>query len=68
VPIKPESEQFLGAALLGIEGDNLGQSITSLIAPYTVRKNSGYIHLTVTNFSRRCSTSSSRWNREKVIR
>jgi pyruvate/2-oxoglutarate dehydrogenase complex dihydrolipoamide dehydrogenase (E3) component len=51
VLIDAESQQFLGAAIFGIGGDEIVHSIVDLIyarAPYTVMKNAVHIHPTVT--------------------
>ena len=50
VLVDSETEQFLGASLLGLGSDEVIHSITSLMyakAPYTVMKNAVYIHPTV---------------------
>lgn len=51
VLVDAETEQFMGAAVLGIGGDELIHAITDLMyakAPYTVMKNAVHIHPTVT--------------------
>jgi pyruvate/2-oxoglutarate dehydrogenase complex dihydrolipoamide dehydrogenase (E3) component len=51
VLIDAESQQFLGAAIFGIGGDEIVHSIVDLMyarAPYTVMKNAVHIHPTVT--------------------
>ena len=48
--VDAETEQFLGAAILGIGGDEIIQTITTAMvarAPYTVMKNAMYAHPTV---------------------
>lgn len=50
VLVDANSQQFLGAAILGIEGDEIIHAITDLMyagAPYTVMKNAVHIHPTV---------------------
>lgn len=49
--VDAQSERFLGAAVLGVGGDEIIASVTNLMAaevPYTVFKNAVHIHPTVT--------------------
>lgn len=51
VLVDAETERFLGAAVLGIGGDEIIHTITDLMyadAPYTVMKNAVHVHPTVT--------------------
>lgn len=51
VLVDAETERFLGAAVLGIGGDEIIHAITDLMyadAPYTVMKNAVHVHPTVT--------------------
>lgn len=49
--VDAQTQRFLGAAVLGIGGDEIIASVTNLMAadvPYTVFKNAVHIHPTVT--------------------
>jgi pyruvate/2-oxoglutarate dehydrogenase complex dihydrolipoamide dehydrogenase (E3) component len=51
VLVDADTQQFLGAALLGLDGDEVAHAIAVLMyaqAPYTVLKNAVHIHPTVT--------------------
>ncbi|MGZ8269335.1 MAG: pyruvate/2-oxoglutarate dehydrogenase complex dihydrolipoamide dehydrogenase, partial [Burkholderiales bacterium] len=50
VLVDAESEHFLGAALLGIEGDEVIHAIADLMyakAPYTIMQRAVHVHPTV---------------------
>ena len=66
VIVDAKSKQLLGAALLGIEGDEVVQGLLDMMyakAPYTVIRRAMHIHPTVYEMIPSCSTSCSRWSR-----